>query len=240
MLSRSIGANIRGFRTAKGLSQDDLATKLFVTRQTISNYETGKSFPDIDTLQTIAGELDVELTWILYGKPSPHREKASLKTTLIMISILAVTSIIALLLNAYTGRLRFDKMVIMPNILVRLILVPFCCTLTGAVILQCIDCLLGITKPKKTAKKVGRIFTICTIGINLIIVLPYIICCLAIVSQMILGDGSVSAYLPTIPIYQDIALFFLTLMYKTPYVYSLVGMALWLFYLPKGDSLSNK
>lgn len=38
-----IGRNIKEQRMKKGLSQEELAEKLYVTRQTISNYETGVS-----------------------------------------------------------------------------------------------------------------------------------------------------------------------------------------------------
>ena len=38
-----IGRNIREQRMKKGLSQEELSEKLYVTRQTISNYETGVS-----------------------------------------------------------------------------------------------------------------------------------------------------------------------------------------------------
>lgn len=37
-------------------------------------------------------------------------------------------------------------------------------------------------------------------------------------------DGNVTAYFPNIPIYQDVAMFFLTLMYKVPFVYSIFGI----------------
>lgn len=40
---RDIGKNIREIRQRKNLTQDQLAQRLFVTRQTISNYETGDS-----------------------------------------------------------------------------------------------------------------------------------------------------------------------------------------------------
>ena len=38
-----IGRNIREQRMKQGLSQEELAERLYVTRQTISNYETGVS-----------------------------------------------------------------------------------------------------------------------------------------------------------------------------------------------------
>ena len=51
---RDIGKNIKEFRLRKSYSQEEMAEKLYVTRQTISNYETGKSRPDLDTLIRIA------------------------------------------------------------------------------------------------------------------------------------------------------------------------------------------
>ena len=51
---RDIGKNIREMRERKRPTQDQLAQRLFVTRQTISNYETGRSRPDIETLLTLA------------------------------------------------------------------------------------------------------------------------------------------------------------------------------------------
>lgn len=38
-----LGAHIKEHRKEKGLSQDDLAEKIYVSRQTISNWETGVS-----------------------------------------------------------------------------------------------------------------------------------------------------------------------------------------------------
>lgn len=39
----NVGKNIRILRTKKGMTQDELAEKLFVSRQTVSNYENGVS-----------------------------------------------------------------------------------------------------------------------------------------------------------------------------------------------------
>lgn len=50
---RDIGANIRRARTRRRLTQDDLAQTVHTTRQTISNYETGRSRPDVETLQAL-------------------------------------------------------------------------------------------------------------------------------------------------------------------------------------------
>ena len=49
-----VGKNIRHLRIQKHMTQDELAERLFVSRQTVSHYETGKSNPDIDMLLKIA------------------------------------------------------------------------------------------------------------------------------------------------------------------------------------------
>lgn len=65
----SVGKHIRRLRTAKGLTQEQLAEKLFVTRQTVSAWETGKAQPDLETLERIAAALETEVTEVIYGTP---------------------------------------------------------------------------------------------------------------------------------------------------------------------------
>mgnify|MGYP001438138619 FL=1 len=45
-----LNENIRAIRKSKGLSQQELAVKLNVVRQTVSKWETGLSVPDSDML----------------------------------------------------------------------------------------------------------------------------------------------------------------------------------------------
>lgn len=45
-----LNKQIKKHRSAMELSQEQLAEKLYVTRQTISNWETGKNYPDIHSL----------------------------------------------------------------------------------------------------------------------------------------------------------------------------------------------
>ena len=55
-------------RTKKGLSQDDLARQVFVTRQAVSRWETGETTPNIQTLQLLSKLFDVSINTIL-GSP---------------------------------------------------------------------------------------------------------------------------------------------------------------------------
>ena len=49
-----IGKNIKSNRTKLGITQEELAEKINVTRQAVSNWENGKTEPDIETLTKIA------------------------------------------------------------------------------------------------------------------------------------------------------------------------------------------
>ena len=53
--------NIKRIRKSKGLSQEELAIKLNVVRQTVSKWENGLSVPDSDMLITLADELDTSV-----------------------------------------------------------------------------------------------------------------------------------------------------------------------------------
>ncbi len=73
--------NIRAFRKAKGLSQEELAARLNVVRQTVSKWENGLSVPDSDMLTKLASVLDVSVVDLLedpldIGKD--HAEKDAL------------------------------------------------------------------------------------------------------------------------------------------------------------------
>ncbi len=81
---RDIGANIRRARVRRKLTQDDLAQTVHTTRQTISNYETGRSRPNVETLQRLADALGVELTELLDGEPSPDTRRAALRRLCLM------------------------------------------------------------------------------------------------------------------------------------------------------------
>ncbi len=76
---RDIGKNIRAARLAKQLTQDDLAERLHTTRQTVSNYETGRSRPDVEMLMQIAQVLEVEVTTLLYGTEQSPRQKKEVR-----------------------------------------------------------------------------------------------------------------------------------------------------------------
>jgi len=56
-----IGNQIRKYREQNNISQEELALKVFVSRQTISNWETNKSYPDIKSLTLLSNIFHVSL-----------------------------------------------------------------------------------------------------------------------------------------------------------------------------------
>ncbi|MBE5944770.1 MAG: helix-turn-helix transcriptional regulator [Lachnospiraceae bacterium] len=60
--------NLRELRKSKGFTQEELATKVNVVRQTVSKWEKGLSVPDADSLQKIAEVLEVDVSQLLGAK----------------------------------------------------------------------------------------------------------------------------------------------------------------------------
>jgi transcriptional regulator with XRE-family HTH domain len=62
-----IGKQIRKFRTKMELSQDELAVRIFVSRQTISNWENDKNYPDVKSLVLLSSLFGVSLDTLIKG-----------------------------------------------------------------------------------------------------------------------------------------------------------------------------
>lgn len=71
--------NIKTIRKAKGLSQEELAIKLNVVRQTISKWEQGLSVPDSEMLLTISEVLETPVSTLL-GEAIAESQADDLKT----------------------------------------------------------------------------------------------------------------------------------------------------------------
>ena len=63
----NLGAQIKKYRVEFSLSQDELAEKLFVTRQSISNWENDKTYPDIKSLVLMSEVFSVSLDELVKG-----------------------------------------------------------------------------------------------------------------------------------------------------------------------------
>ena len=67
-MKNTVGKNIVKLRKEQGMSQEQLAQKLHVTRQAVSNWETGRSQPDLDMLETLASAFGTDILVVIYGQ----------------------------------------------------------------------------------------------------------------------------------------------------------------------------
>ena len=62
-----LGKRLKEYRNQSGMTQDELAERLYVTRQTISSWENDKSYPDIHSLLMLGELFNVSLDTLVKG-----------------------------------------------------------------------------------------------------------------------------------------------------------------------------
>lgn len=62
-----LSSQIRQHRTRLGMSQEDLASRVFVSRQTVSNWETDKTYPDVQSLLLLSDLFEVPIDELVRG-----------------------------------------------------------------------------------------------------------------------------------------------------------------------------
>lgn len=67
-------------RKQKGFSQEELANRLNVSRQTVSKWEVGDSTPDMEKLIAISDLFDVSLDMLVMGKETEEEASSSSKS----------------------------------------------------------------------------------------------------------------------------------------------------------------
>lgn len=142
-----IGRNIREQRMKKGLSQEELAERLYVTRQTISNYETGRSDPDVEMLTRLAEALDTDIQLLIYGEPK-KRDMKQIRRAAARLAVILLLYVIFQIIAGYeedAARTRFA----MPGIslFMRLTGYPVLFLWAGSVVTSLIMAVTGGTSP---------------------------------------------------------------------------------------------
>ena len=69
-----LGKHIREYRTACGLSQEDLAKRIYVSRQTVSNWENDKTYPDVESLLLLSVLFDKTVDELIKGDVEAMKE----------------------------------------------------------------------------------------------------------------------------------------------------------------------
>ena len=68
-------SQIKKYRMNMNISQEELADRIYVTRQTISNWENGKNYPDIHSLVLMSSLFDVSLDQLIKGDLEMMKEE---------------------------------------------------------------------------------------------------------------------------------------------------------------------
>ena len=90
----SISKNLKQIRQECGLTQDQVAERLGVTRQAVSGYESDRTRPDVDTLMRLAEIYGTDLDRLLYGLENEQKKRRRIRTA--AWSVLGVSVFLAL------------------------------------------------------------------------------------------------------------------------------------------------
>ena len=69
-----LGKHIKKYRQEKQLSQEELANRIYVTRQTVSNWENDKSYPDVNSLLLLSEIFQISLDRLIKGDIDTMKE----------------------------------------------------------------------------------------------------------------------------------------------------------------------
>jgi transcriptional regulator with XRE-family HTH domain len=168
----NVGRNIKRLRTMQHMTQDDLAQRLYVSRQTISNYENGKSHPDIDMLVQLAELFETDVNSLIYGLPvTPDRKKQKQRLLLGLCAACAVTLAAAGFGNWANALMRnqYDSTMVWWQYF---LWEPLCCLLWGSLAGCFAKEFLGAKLPKELWG--ARVFwlLLSLIGCYLVVILP--------------------------------------------------------------------
>lgn len=237
---RDIGKNIRSLREKQGMTQEELAQALFVTRQTVSNYETGKSRPDIDMLVKIAQALETDVNQVLYGLPAEQDRQKEVKRLavgcLILAAIFLLLTLPAPLLNEMLMRRYVGALLVMA---LTYLLKPALWLVLGWCALQGLGLLFQAVRPlgERMWVRLVRRGLLLLLAVYVVLLLPPLVVGLIQVIQTTLGvPDEALVEIPQIPVYTWLLnrlnrlLLFAVI---HPQVYAIPGAALWLFRFPK-------
>ena len=102
----TISQNLKDLRRLSGLTQEQVAEKVGLTRQAISSYESGRTQPDLDTLARLAEVYGAEITDVLYGAGPRQRalrfwRRAPFVLVGLVLAVVLLRSALLLWLNTF-------------------------------------------------------------------------------------------------------------------------------------------
>ena len=196
----NVGKTIRVLRKEKNMTQDDLAEQLYVSRQTVSNYENGKSNPDIDMLVKIAEILETDVNVLIFGIPvSPSRKK---EYRSLVCSVLIFLLLIFLLwwLKPMAEKWRDKMFDLGPMFAIHVFLRPAFYLAFGWILMQVISVIWSIKRQNGRVMRIVYYAVFAAVLLYMILAVPFCIERLFVSSQLpgSADHSSIPAFLPDV------------------------------------------
>lgn len=145
---RDIGKNIRELRQRQNMTQDELAARLFVTRQTVSNYENGRTRPDVEQILRLAEIFGTDANAVLYGPPVPEGRKRAGIRTLAGVGLAAILWGVLALLRPWVTACAERNYQLLPALVLSAIWQPAVWGVTGWTLTQLLSLFIPIRPPQ--------------------------------------------------------------------------------------------
>lgn len=176
-LNMEFGQRLQQLRKTKGLSQEELADRVGVSRQAVSKWESGQTAPDLERLLALSEQLNASTDYLLKGiDPSPQEQGPDAA----VFSVVATGSTVAGLIVA--AMVWYEKQTAIATALGLLLMAMGC-------VIYAIGLTVGEPASRPRAK---RRFWVLNVWL-----LPFIP--LSMVYNMVLGVGGAAPY--PIPVY---------------------------------------
>lgn len=167
-----VGKNIKKCRKEKNLTQDELAERLFCTRQTISNYENGKSEPNIALLVELAKVLEVDVNDLIYGPKKKENRKQQKVRSVVVMAVACVLLAAVEILVPFARQYSWRNFQIAPLYLLRYVLQPFGQALFGWGTVEAVRAYAGIRiwegKTERTIKTARVVFRVTAVILSVL------------------------------------------------------------------------
>nr|WP_325298986.1 helix-turn-helix transcriptional regulator [uncultured Dysosmobacter sp.] len=135
----AVAKNLKRLRKQAGLTQEELAERLHVTRQAVSSWETAKTQPDIETLTALAEALGTDVNGLIYGpRPAGDGYARYQKRYVVCAAACAVLvlawAVLEVTLAPYLDRLAYTTYHILPKVCYLLTVPPLALFAAGVLL----------------------------------------------------------------------------------------------------------
>ena len=229
---RDIGKNIRDLRSKANLTQEELAEKLFVTRQTVSNYENGKSRPDVDMIVRIGEILNADANTVIYGIPAEMDKRQKYRRVAVCTFLFVVTGIFMAWIYPITKQYRNQTYLSLPFYLVVDIGLPSFWIMAGWWLMEVMS--LVVVFRAWNQRLVGYVRTgALAVLAGAVLILLINLSFYATGDYLSLTADSFSFSFPYIPLLSDLSRCVVLCTYRYPVFYAVFGIVFRLFGFPK-------